>query len=541
VVQGPTASVVTNLAYPFGDLMLIGLVVGALAMRGWRVDRRAGLLALGMAAFWVADSVFLAHPTSAETPLDVGWALAPVLAAWAAWQAPPLLPADDSSSAAVGLPLGFAGLSLAMLFAAGLVTVTPLAVALAAASQLAVLGRLVLTFREHRAAVAAERRAQAEQRRLQERLERSQRLETVGQLAGGVAHDFNNLLAVVLNCVDLVRDAVVEGDSAHDDLDAIESAAHRGARLTRQLLLFGQRNAVSAEILDVAEVVSATCAMLARTLGEHVALGWSSGAATWRAEVDRGNIEQVVANLVLNARDAVGPGGTITVTTGNERLDRARAAELDVAVGPYIRLTVTDDGCGMPPELLARVFEPFVTTKPPGVGTGLGLATVYGVVRQAGGGVRVESEAGRGTTFEVYLPAALTLPAAEPMPPPQLAGGGTGQRVLIVEDEPPLRDLLERIVARAGYAVDTAASGEEALRRPGPYDLVVTDMVMPGMTGHELAQRLRGADPGQRMLFVSGYSPDLLERHGASVPAPLLLKPFTAEALLRHVGEALGG
>jgi signal transduction histidine kinase len=543
---GPALEVVYKLAYPAGDLVLLGVVVAAVALNDWRLDRRWALLAGGVVAFWVADSAHLVNP-GGQTPFDAGWAVASLLVGWAAWEPAAAAPAAGRAPYArpVVPPLVFAALSAILLGGAGFLGVHPAAGALAAVSQACVIARLLATMRADRRRVAAEAEALRERRELRERLERSQRLETVGQLAGGVAHDFNNLLAVILNYVEFVRDELSPASPAHADADQIRAAAERGARLTRQLLLFAQRKATQAEVLDLDEVVGATHAMLGRTLGGDIEMRVVARDETWLVEIDRGNLEQVIVNLAINARDAVGPNGRIALATSNADLGPAEAEGLEVTPGRYVRLEVADDGCGMEPDLLARAFEPFVTTKAPGEGTGLGLATVYGIVRQAGGGIRARSQPGRGTTFEVYVPAAATPGAGAAQVRVRGAARGVGERLLVVEDEPPLRAVLERILRGAGYDVTGAGSGEEALRArddsEAPFDLLITDMVMPGMTGLEVAERLRARDPGRPVIFMSGYSSELIERRTGPAAGPLLIKPFTPEALLAQVRDALDG
>ena len=386
-------------------------------------------------------------------------------------------------------------------------------------------------------------RAEGEKQELEAQLQRSQRLESVGQLAGGIAHDFNNLLAVILNYAAFVRGELPDDSGLDEDLREIESAAERGARLTRQLLLFSQRKASAPEVIDLNALVDGLRGLLNRPIGEHVELLSEQHDDLWRIEADPSAIEQVLVNLVVNARDAVGEGGTVTISTANVVLEHDAAEPLSLAAGRYVRLTVADDGVGMDAETLRRALEPFYTTKPSGQGTGLGLATVDRIVTQCGGALSIASQPGRGTTVAAYLPVTdepVDAPADdhEPEPMPVLAGA----TVLVVEDETAVRQMVVRILDGAGCRVRAASSGEEALelwgRTTEAIDLVLTDMVMPGMTGRALAERIREECPEQRILFMSGYSDELLER-GAPLPADVLGKPFRADALVARVRGAL--
>ena len=366
--------------------------------------------------------------------------------------------------------------------------------------------------------------ALAERERLENRLQQSQRLETVGQLAGGVAHDFNNLLAVILNYAYFIRERLPEDSDVRADLEEIRHAAERASELTHQLLVFSRREAIQPVVLDLNAVVRDMERLIGRTMGEHVEVVTDLEPQECLVEADSAQLEQVILNLVVNARDAMPSGGTIRIET---------------RLGEEVMLAVSDDGEGMEPEVAARAFEPFFTTKPKGAGTGLGLATVYGTVTQAGGHAEIDSRPGHGSTVRVYLPRAT---AREPAAA-AIAGGapaGDGATVLVVEDEDPVRRLTCRILAGSGYECLEASGPEEALRL---YDehrdrvaLVLSDVVMPGMSGEELAERIAGGGPGPPVLFMSGYTDEaIVPRDGA----PLLRKPFTAEALLRGVREAL--
>jgi hypothetical protein len=368
-----------------------------------------------------------------------------------------------------------------------------------------------------------ERRRQA----LDAQAERSHRLESLGQLAGGVAHDFNNLLGVILNYTTLILREVTDPRTV-SDLGEIRAAADRAAGLTRQLLTFARQDTLNPEPLEVSEIVRGVASMLDRTLGEHVILNLALDDEPLVAIADRHHVEQIVLNLAINARDAMPDGGTLTISSGRSR-----------DVGDEIVLQVIDDGHGMGPEVLAHAFEPFFTTKPTGEGTGLGLATVYGIVGQNGGEVSIESAVGNGTTVTVCLPRV-----DGPVPVRELglaASPGGKERILLVEDEEALRIATARILSERGYEVLVAADGMEALEvfeaqraRQITIDVVVSDVAMPRMRGDELEGRLLELDPDVRVLFLSGYD---------SVDAPLigrlLPKPVPEKVLLKAIREAL--
>jgi PAS domain S-box-containing protein len=370
-------------------------------------------------------------------------------------------------------------------------------------------------------------RARTERERFRHRLQEAQRLETVGQLAGGVAHDFNNLLAVILNYAYFVREQLPEDSASRADLEEIRHAAERASELTHQLLVFSRRENVRPVVLDVNKVVRDVARLLGRTIGEHVALVTELAPQECLVEADAAQLEQVVLNLVVNARDALPKGGEIRVATSRDG---------------GVTLTVSDEGTGMEPEVAARAFEPFFTTKPKGAGTGLGLATVYGTVTQAGGHAEIDSEPGRGTTVRVHLPAA-TAPLSVAEPPAVEGHAGAGATVLLVEDEDAVRTLTSRILAGSGFECLEASGGEEALRL---YDLnrdrvslLLTDVVMPGMSGPELAERITVDGSGPPVLFMSGYSDQSEAGAGRAGTGALLQKPFSADSLLRSVRDAM--
>jgi PAS domain S-box-containing protein len=382
-----------------------------------------------------------------------------------------------------------------------------------------------------------------EKQGLEAQLDQMRRLESVGQLAGGVAHDFNNLLAVILNYAEFVADEIGEGSPAIDDVEEIRRAAQRGAALTRQLLIFSRRDVVRPKVLDLNELLSELEKLLRRALGEHVKLDTRPADGLWTVEADPGQLEQVLVNLAVNARDAMPRGGDLTIETSNVELDEELRELLGApAPGRYVRLVVSDTGAGMEPDVVARAFEPFFTTKAKGEGTGLGLATVYGIVMEAGGVVRLYSEPGVGTTVKAHLPASADgVPAQEPrrtaLPPSR------GEAVLVVEDEDAVRRLTERILVDAGYRVTAAPSAEAALAAVTgnvEVDLLLSDVIMPEMLGPELVEQATALRPQLRVLYMSGYTHQAIARQQvADSDVAFVEKPFTAQALLAAVREVL--
>jgi two-component system cell cycle sensor histidine kinase/response regulator CckA len=372
-----------------------------------------------------------------------------------------------------------------------------------------------------------ERRRSAEERaELEHRLAQAQRLESIGQLAGGVAHDFNNLLSVILTCVGFATRELPADHPVRDDVDEIGRAADRAAALTRQLLMFSRREVVKPEVLDVGALLRDLERLLDRTLSERIALRITVGPGLVPVLADRAQLEQVLVNLAVNARDAMPDGGTLAIAVGG--------------VHGGVRITVVDDGAGMPEEVRERAFEPFFTTKDPGQGTGLGLATVHGIVTDSGGTVDIDSTPGRGTVVTIFLPgcAEPVLTADAPAELPDLAS--TPARVLVVEDQEPVRRQACRILEAHGYHVTDSAGGEEALANWHPVDVLVTDVVMPGMTGQELARIALERNPDLRVVYMSGHTEDVLVRNGARARnLAFVQKPFTRATLLRAVEEAL--
>jgi two-component system, cell cycle sensor histidine kinase and response regulator CckA len=392
----------------------------------------------------------------------------------------------------------------------------------------------------------AERRPTAEAlARTEEQFLQSQKMEAVGRLAGGVAHDFNNLLSVILGYGEILLSDSQVDEAARADIREITRAGERAADLTRQLLAFSRQQVLAPTVLDLNAVLAGMGSMLVRLLGEDVELRTLPGAALGRVLVDPGQIEQVILNLVVNARDAMPRGGSLTIETANVELDAGYSTEHPGAnPGPHVLLAVSDTGTGMDAETRARIFEPFFTTKEKGKGTGLGLSTVFGIVRQSGGTVWVYSEPGHGTTFKIYLPRTQddrrpSVPAPAPDPSPR----GT-ETILLTEDDTALRVLARVALVRLGYQVLEAADADEALllaaRYSGPIHLLLTDVVMPKVSGRELAERLAAVRPDTRVLFMSGYTDDTVVRHGVlAAGIAFLQKPITPQSLARKVREVL--
>jgi signal transduction histidine kinase len=384
-----------------------------------------------------------------------------------------------------------------------------------------------------------------DRRRLEEQYRQAQKMEAVGRLAGGVAHDFNNLLTVINGYGEVLLESLPAGHPAREMVAEIRGAGERAAALTRQLLAFSRKQPAAPRVLDLNALVRDLDRMLRRLIGEDVEFATATAPDLWPVTADPGHLEQVVVNLVVNARDAMPRGGKLTVETRNVVLDDAYArATADARPGPHVLLAVTDTGVGMDRATLDRALEPFFTTKGPSHGTGLGLATVYGVVKQAGGHVALYSEPGRGTTVKVYLPPTdvpVTQTPDRPIARPLPRGTET---VLLVEDEDAVRALTRHVLRVAGYAVLEAADGRQAVRVADGYagriDLLVTDVVMPHLGGREVADALAGRHPGLRVLFLSGYSDDAVVRHGlVDRDVAFLQKPFTPADLARKVREVL--
>jgi PAS domain S-box-containing protein len=383
-----------------------------------------------------------------------------------------------------------------------------------------------------------------EQRHLEEQFRQAQKMEAVGQLAGGIAHDFNNLLTAILGNTQLLLRDIPPGDSKRGDVEEIRKASERAASLTRQLLAYSRRQMLQPEVLDLNVVVAEMDKMLRRLIGEHIALVAVPAPDLGRVRADPNQIEQVIVNLAVNARDAMPDGGKLTVETANVDMDETFAqAHLGSVPGSYAMLAVTDTGTGMDAGVRAHLFEPFFTTKEVGKGTGLGLATVYGIVKQSGGYISVYSEPGKGTSFKIYLPRIAT--PASTAPSPQKGGAARGsETVLVVEDEPAVLTLSRRALEAQGYVVLAASDAAAALRvverHGGTIHLLLTDVVMPGLSGPELADRLAAQRPGIRVLYMSGYPGDAVVQHG-TLPSgsAFLQKPFSPDGLARKVRDVL--
>jgi two-component system, cell cycle sensor histidine kinase and response regulator CckA len=373
----------------------------------------------------------------------------------------------------------------------------------------------------------------------------AKKMEAVGRLAGGVAHDFNNLLMVIDTNTTFAMDGLRPEDPLREDLEEVHRACDRAAGLTRQLLAFSRRQILQPVRVDLDALVSGMERMLRRLIGEDVDLLVVTTAGLWHTRADPGQIEQVIMNLAVNARDAMPDGGRLTIETTNVEMDEVYVAAHPAArPGQYVLLSVTDNGCGMDAPTRSRLFEPFFTTKEMGKGTGLGLATIYGIVKQSGGYIWVYSEIDQGTTFKVYLPRD-TMGAVATATPSTPASPATGtETVLVVEDEEAVRNLTRRVLAAAGYRVHTAANAGEALlaceRLQFRVDLMLTDVVMPGMSGRSLAVRLGRVCPGLKVLYMSGYTDNAIVHHGVLDPGTWFIsKPFNAEDLGRKVRQVL--
>jgi len=383
-----------------------------------------------------------------------------------------------------------------------------------------------------------------ERRHLEEQFRQSQKMEAIGRLAGGVAHDMNNLLTAILGSTELLLLDLPAGPT-RDEVAEMRAVAERAADLVRRLLAFSRRQVLEPRVLDLNDLVGNLQKMLRRLIGEDVELRFAPGPRLGAVRADPGQLEQVILNLAVNARDAMPQGGRLTIETANADLDDAYVhRHAGVTPGPYVLLSVSDNGIGMDKDTLAHLFEPFFTTKPRGQGTGLGLATVYGIVKQSGGHVWAYSEPARGATFKVYLPRADDMVAAEATPAAAAGPARGSETVLLIEDEQVVRVLARKVLAQHGYTVLEAAGAEEALalvaQHFGSIHLILTDVVMPGMSGRELARRLAARLPEIKVLYMSGYSDDAVVRHGVLDPGTAFIqKPFTPHGLARKVRDVL--
>jgi two-component system, cell cycle sensor histidine kinase and response regulator CckA len=380
-----------------------------------------------------------------------------------------------------------------------------------------------------------------------DQLRHAQKMEAIGRLAGGVAHDFNNLLTAIIGFTDLSAERLDPHDPTADNIREIRKAADRATALTRQLLAFSRKQFLNPTVLDVNETVSGLIHMLPRVIGEHIDTKTRLAPQLPRVWADSSQMDQVLVNLVLNARDAMPGGGRLTIETAVSDVDedRFRAEQLALEPGQYVMLTVTDTGIGMDRATRARAFEPFFTTKPNGKGTGLGLATVYGIVDQTGGGIALDTAPGRGTAVRIYLPVTSARPGrADHLDPPAIAAGGGTETVLLVEDNDSVRQVTAQALRRRGYTVHEAGNAEDAIEwsrhsAMQPH-LLVTDVVMPGLSGPNLAAKLVELNPGLRVLYMSGYTDDAKAVHGHFWGGvPLLEKPFTPAQLAERVRATL--
>jgi len=373
----------------------------------------------------------------------------------------------------------------------------------------------------------------------------AQKMEAVSRLSGGVAHDFNNLLTVILGCAQISKETLPAAHPAQENLDGIREAAERAADLTRQLLAFARRQLVEPKVLQIDARVRSTQKLLARLLGENIQVKTELNASGWDVLIDPGQLDQVIVNFAVNARDAMPAGGRLTIRTHERSLEDAKTSPLfSIAKGQYVVLEVADQGTGMDPETARRVFEPFFTTKGGTKGTGLGLATCYGIVLQAGGAIFVETELGQGTTFEVYLPRSRRAADAHALAPAAPGKAGRGETVLIVEDDASVLLVAKRILEQAGYRVLSASSLVQALAvtrsTPAAIDLLLTDLVLPDGGGRDVAERVAELRPEIRVLYVSGYTDDPALRRGISESEiEFLGKPFAPDRLVARVREVL--
>ncbi|HVO39368.1 MAG TPA: PAS domain S-box protein [Spirochaetia bacterium] len=391
--------------------------------------------------------------------------------------------------------------------------------------------------------VTETRRTEAALRRSEEQLAQSQKMEAVGRLAGGIAHGFNNLMTVMRGYADLVEDSLPRTDPSRDDVREIKRAIDRAADLTAQLLAFSRKQVLEPRVINPNDIVRRMEKILPIIIGEDIELVTFLHPEAGNVRADPGQIEQVLMNLAANARDAMPRGGTLTLRTGNVSFPPTRDHP-EIQPGSYVMLSVTDTGAGMSPETLSRVFEPFFTTKEIGKGTGLGLATVYGIITQSGGTITCASEPGRGTEFTIFLPLVAEEAASDSEPAREERAETGHGTILLVEDEAAVRMFARSVLSQNGYTVLEAGNGSEALASaaavPGDIDLLLTDVVMPQMSGPELGRRLREKQPRLKILYMSGYSYDLVANHGILDPhADLIRKPFDAQILMKRVQEAL--
>jgi two-component system, cell cycle sensor histidine kinase and response regulator CckA len=393
--------------------------------------------------------------------------------------------------------------------------------------------------------IAERERAEIERENLQRQLIQAQKMEAVGHLAGGVAHDFNNKLSVILGNAELALEVLDPFQPVHDYVAGIQEAARRSAELTRKLLAFARKQTIAPKVIDLNEIVEGMLKMLRRLIGEGIQLSWAPGKDLWSVNMDASQIDQILVNLGVNARDAIGDMGVITIQTGNAVIDLEHCmTHPGLSAGHYVVLAVSDNGCGISPDIREHIFEPFFTTKGAGRGTGLGLATVYGIMKQNQGFIDVASEPGEGTTFTIYFPRHEGQAGHANNKLPRIAITGGKETLLIVEDEEDVLQLIKLILKRQGYQVLTASSPIDAIRlaksHTGKIDLLITDVIMPGMNGQQLSQKLLPICPELRLLFISGYTANVIAHHGVlDQGVDFIQKPFSIEKVSRKVREVL--
>jgi signal transduction histidine kinase/CheY-like chemotaxis protein len=383
-----------------------------------------------------------------------------------------------------------------------------------------------------------------ERRQLEDQLRQSQKMEAIGRLAGGVAHDFNNLLTVISGYGHMIMRDLPHDDPLHSCVEEVLKAASRATSLTNQLLAFSRRQVIQPKILDLNALVANMDRMLRRVIGEHIELETVLSPGIGGVKADAGQLEQVIMNLAVNARDAMSEGGKLSIRTSNVDVRRSSRVHADVRPGSYVKLTVADTGKGMDAEIMVHLFEPFYTSKETGKGTGLGLSTVYGIVKQSGGEIVVESEPGRGAIFNIYLPRITDLTQRTPTTQGERSVRAGTETILLVEDEIGVRQLVREMLHRLGYKIHEASSGADAVRifaqHQNTIDLLLTDVIMPQMSGRDLAERLKALQPSLKVLYISGYTDDMLAHHGVlESNVYLLQKPFAPDELAKKLREVL--